>query len=234
MPLCKIADRIVQLNCRYGYTPSLCRDYIVEGVEAEAEFSADEGEIEELRKTAGERFPRGYIESLVLYRKLCSDMLRHDGFLLHGSAVEYDGNAYLFTARSGVGKTTHTMLWLKEFAGEASVINGDKPIIRLVGDKFMVYGTPWSGKENMNANTSAPLKAICFIERGDHNECYPIDKKEAVKLIMQQVMMISDKELMFSELRLVDKMLDSVSSYKLICLPNEDAARTSFNAMVNP
>lgn len=33
------------------------------------------------------------------------------GFYLHSSAVELDGRAYLFSGKSGVGKSTHTRLW---------------------------------------------------------------------------------------------------------------------------
>lgn len=233
MPLCKIADRLVQLNCRYGYTPRLCEEYTVDGGEADFTVSADESEIEELRASSDSKFSSGYLESLIIYRKLCLDMIRHDGFLLHGSAVEYNGGAYLFCAKSGVGKTTHTLLWRSEFGDAVGVINGDKPIIRrMENGTFNVYGTPWSGKENMNTNTSAPLKAICFIERGDHNECVEIDKKEAVKRLMTQVMMLGDRALMMTQIKLIDQMLKSVPTYRLVCLPDSEAAHVSFDAMV--
>ena len=35
------------------------------------------------------------------------------GIMLHSSAVAYKGEAYLFSANSGTGKSTHTSLWLK-------------------------------------------------------------------------------------------------------------------------
>ena len=232
MPLCKIADRIIQLNCRYGYTPRICADYIVEEGEPELVLSADEEEIAAIRSRSEGKMPEGYFESLVLYRKLCADMPLHDGFLMHGSAIEFDGKAYLFTAKSGVGKTTHTMLWKQEFGDAVGIINGDKPILRRIADKFNVYGTPWSGKEHYNTNTSAPLAAICIIERGERNECIELPEREAVKAIMGQVMMHPDKQLAILQLRLIDAMIKSVPVYKMYCLPNAEAAQVAFDAMI--
>ena len=36
------------------------------------------------------------------------NILEHDGYYLHSSAVVLDGKAYLFAAPSGTGKSTHT------------------------------------------------------------------------------------------------------------------------------
>ena len=232
MPLCKIADRIIQLNCRYGYTPRICQDYTVESGEPEVVISATDNEINELKERSEHKLPDGYFESLVIYKKLCADMPRHDGFLMHGSAIEFDSRAYLFIAKSGVGKTTHTMLWKQEFGDAVGIINGDKPILRRVGDGFRVYGTPWSGKEHYNTNTSAPLGAICVIERGDHNECMRLGEKDAVKAVMAQVMMPSDKSMMMLQLRLIDSLIKSVPVYKMICLPDTEAARVAFDTMI--
>ena len=232
MPLCKIADRIIQLNCRYGYTPRICADYAIEDGEPELVLSASEDEIAALRSRSEHKLPDGYFESLVLYRKLCADMPLCDGFLMHGSAVEFDRRAYLFTAKSGVGKTTHTMLWKQEFGDAVSIINGDKPILRRVGEDFNVYGTPWSGKEHYNTNMSAPLSAICVIERGERNECVELSEREAVKAVMGQVMMHSDKTLALRQLRLIDMLIKQVPVYKMYCLPNAEAAHVAFDAMI--
>lgn len=232
MPLCKIADRIIQLNCRYGYTPRICADYAIEDGEPEVVISATDNEINELKERSEHKLPDGYFESLVIYKKLCADMPLCDGFLMHGSAIEFDSRAYLFTAKSGVGKTTHTMLWKQEFGDAVGIINGDKPILRRVGDGFRVYGTPWSGKEHYNTNTSAPLGAICVIERGDHNECMRLGEKDAVKAVMAQVMMPSDKSMMMLQLRLIDMLIKQVPVYKMICLPDAEAARVAFDTMI--
>lgn len=51
-------------------------------------------------------------------------LLEFNGFMLHSSCVCRGGNAYLFSARSGTGKSTHTHLWLSEFP-DAYILNDD-------------------------------------------------------------------------------------------------------------
>ena len=74
---------------------------------------------------------------------------------------------------SGTGKSTHTALWLKNFAPRASIINDDKPAIRIQKDGIFVYGTPWSGKTDQNKNVKVPLQGIAFLERGEENSITP-------------------------------------------------------------
>lgn len=54
------------------------------------------------------------METLAVYRKLAQLLVQEDILLMHGSVVAVDGQAYLFTAKSGIGKTTHTSLWMKQ------------------------------------------------------------------------------------------------------------------------
>ena len=52
------------------------------------------------------------------------EALRYGGIVLHSSCVEKDGQAYLFSAKSGIGKSTHTHLWLTEIPN-TRIINDD-------------------------------------------------------------------------------------------------------------
>ena len=52
-----------------------------------------------------------YLETMAVYRKIEDKLLDYDTILFHGSAVAVDGVGYLFTAKSGTGKSTHTRLW---------------------------------------------------------------------------------------------------------------------------
>lgn len=233
MPLCKFADRLYQLNCRYGYTPRACAAYTESEGEPDAVIFANEEELAAMAAAAGSALPDGYLEYLVIYKKICLDMLLHDGFLMHGSAIECDGRGIIFTAKSGVGKTTHTLLWQQEFGDGVRIINGDKPIIRLdAKGEFRIYGTPWNGKEHFGCNMSAPLRAICFLERDTKNHCEKMDQKEAVRRLMGQVLLPGDKELMFSLLRLVDRLIADVPVFLLHCRPDAEAAHVAFDAIV--
>lgn len=106
-------------------------------------------------------------------------LTEHQGLMLHASAVVVDGWAYLFSADSGTGKSTHTSQWLDYFGDRAFILNDDKPAIRRINGSYQVFGTPWSGKTGQNVNTAAPLAGIAFLERSQNNWITPMTPGEA-------------------------------------------------------
>ena len=158
-------------------------------------------------------------------------LINFDGFLIHSSAVVMDGKAYIFTAPCGTGKSTHTSLWIKEFGNKAFILNDDKPAIRLENGKFVVYGTPWSGKTDKNVNTSADLAGICLLNRGDKNEIQRISGTKAVFGILSQTVRPKNKEYMEKLLELLSNIINDVPVWELHCNMDVEAARVSYNAM---
>ncbi len=159
-------------------------------------------------------------------------LLDFDGFMLHASAVAYENKAYLFSARSGTGKSTHAELWKKYFgADKAVIINDDKPAIRLMDNSFFVYGTPWSGKSDKNLNIKVPLRSIVFIERSETNRIDRIDNKQAIGLIMNQTLRPKQIEKMDKLFDLLDKLLATVPIYKLCCNISEDAVELAYKVI---
>ena len=152
------------------------------------------------------------------------------GILLHSSAVVYNGEAYLFSAPSGTGKSTHTQLWLKRFKG-SYILNDDKPAIMLTDKGVYVYGTPFSGKTDLNVNTGVPLKAICALERGEKNSISRIDNDEALYRILNQTVRPYNEDRMIQVLDILDKILTNVPMYKLYCNTDIEAAEVSYHAM---
>lgn len=168
--------------------------------------------------------------SIKFYYKL----LDFNGFMLHASAVAVDNKAYLFSAESGTGKSTHTWLWQRYFGeNRAVIINDDKPAIRLINNKFYAYGTPWSGKSDKNLNVKIPLQSIIFIERSQENWIDRIDSKEAIRLVLQQTIRPRNIEKMDLLLVLLDKLLKVVPIYKMGCDISEDAVRLAYNTLNN-
>ena len=170
------------------------------------------------------------METLAVYRKIAVGLLDHDVFLMHGSAVAVDGQGYLFTASSGVGKTTHTRLWLAHIPG-ASVVNGDKPLLRFSDGGVEVCGTPWAGKEGMNANVAVPLRAICVLERGAENRIAPLPFLEAYPILLQQSYRPADAAALQKTMQFVRRLGERVKLYRLACNMEPDAARVSYEGM---
>ena len=104
-------------------------------------------------------------------------LLKHQGFMIHASAVEKEGKAYLFSAPSGTGKSTHAQLWRQTFKGEPiRIINDDKPAVCLQNGVFYACGTPFSGKTDKNENRKAPIQGLCMLHRGKTNKIQKIQE----------------------------------------------------------
>lgn len=97
--------------------------------------------------------------------------------LYYRACILYKDNAYLFIAPSGTGKTTHINLW-KKHINDLVIINGDKPIIRLINNEPIIYGTPWMGKERYGCNSKAKLKAVVILHQGQVDKIDKVDKKD--------------------------------------------------------
>ena len=139
-----LADLKIQIEHEYQYMTQFCKDYLSEFDAPNIIASADKKSILK-EKELVPNAPIESCESLCIYRAIAEQLPRFDRFVFHGAAIEYDGSAYLFTAPSGTGKTTHINLWRKYLGDKVDIINGDKPIIK-VNETATVYGTPWAGK----------------------------------------------------------------------------------------
>lgn len=237
-----LADQAIGIRSLYDEVFRLCRDYLSNQpevsfrIETRPEDIAFERE-KSLREAALEGkpallYPDSYLETLAVYRKIALGMLPYDTWLMHGSAVAVDQEAFLFTAPSGTGKTTHTRLWLEQIPG-AFVVNGDKPLLRIRDGFCETCGTPWSGKENMNRNVILPLRSICFLNRSTKNRIEEISFREAAPFLLQQSYRSADPLVMQKTMQLVKALGDCVRFYFLFCNMEPEAALVSWNSMRN-
>lgn len=226
----RLADLNIRVEYRYDYLPRFCKNYLVETHEKVDVFAATCDQ-----RIAAERLvaPTASVyscESLCIYREIAEQLPTLLRFVFHGAAISYKNKAYIFTAPSGTGKTTHISLWQKYIGEGVEIINGDKPIIGF-GDTVTVYGTPWAGKENMQKNTSAPLDGICIIKRGTENKIRKLSPIEVLPHIMNQVYMPQDKEAMDATMKLIDRLITTVPIFILECDISEDAVKASFSEL---
>lgn len=92
--------------------------------DAEADFtvSVSGEEIAAELKREVDITPTG-AEWICILRKIAERLPEYNRFLLHGAAVSYKNKAYIFTARSGTGKTTHIAVWKKLFGDKVDIID---------------------------------------------------------------------------------------------------------------
>ncbi len=226
----RIADLNVEIKNKYSYTDVFCAKYKTDfcGTPDITAYAHDEDMVYEKKNLS--EMKEGYLESLAIYRDISRKILDFNGFILHASIIEKDGVGYAFSAKSGTGKTTHSRLWLEKFP-DAEIINGDKPLVRIMEDKVFAYGTPWCGKEGYNVNEKVPLKALCFIERAQNNSICEIPKEEAVKRIFSQLVIPSSPLLLNKMLDLVEIFVEKTPACLLRCNMDISAAQTAYEFM---
>lgn len=159
--------------------------------------------------------------------------INYGTMLIHSSALIYDGGAYLFSADSRVGKSTHTRLWLKAFGDKVHIMNDDKPVVKLLDNQAVAYGTPFDGGSGIALNEAYPLKAVIFIERGEENYVRIPETKEIIqKLYFQTAHMVGAKTA-DNMLKNFEKLLSLTKFYVLTCNMEISAAYTAFSMIIN-
>lgn len=235
----RLAGLLIGVCAQFPSTKSFFRGYLEEGealftVRVTAEDLLYERE-QALRQAeldgVTRRLSDPYLETLSVLRLIAAQLLSYDTLLFHGAAVAVDGRAYLFTAPSGTGKTTHVRLWLSQIPG-AYVLNGDKPFLRVTEGGVEVCGNPWQGKENYGCNEILPLAAICLLERGAENRIEPIGLEKALGTLLKQTNIPSDDGALLEVLRLMGRLSSRVRLYRLSCNMEPEAALVSAGAML--
>ena len=165
-------------------------------------------------------------------RQFYVHLLSFEGFALHASAVVMDGGAFLFSADSGTGKSTHASLWLSHFGMDrAYVLNDDKPLIRKVEGRYLAYGAPWCGSSGLHKNESAPVKGVAFLARDKADWIRPLSSREALPELLRQSDPLVKKEAAGSLLTLLDDFLQHVPVYLMGCTISENAVCIAHGAM---
>lgn len=238
--VCKIAGLTVAIRAQYESTRQYCASYLCDGKPDFSVAVTDDDIAYEREKCARDDYLMGYpsrvrsdayLETVAVQRKLAERLFAYDTILFHGSVVAVNGIAYLFTAKSGTGKSTHTKLWREVFGDRATMVNDDKPFLKVTDNGILAYGSPWNGKHGLGTNTAVPLRAICILERGEENYIRQITAKKAVYMLLQQSNRPVDGILMPKYMELVGRLADNLFFYCLTCNMETEAATVAYEAM---
>lgn len=226
----KIADIEWTISHRYPHVKKLMDNYIISKAHNKPIpiVSTEEG-IEKIHAVHPE-FDLPYCESDYIYQTIAEQLPGKNRILMHGAAITYGADAFLFTAPGGTGKTTHISLWHRYLEDGVDIVNGDKPILALDEDVF-VYGTPWGGKENWQKNRKASLRAIVLLKQAAVNSIERVDPGLYIPMLMQQVYLPQDEMTGARALELLDELTGRVPFYLLRCDISEEAVRCSFEKL---
>lgn len=225
-----MAGLTVDVACESENAKIFFRDYLTNADRADFSARPDAAE-------AAQRIQEGMsassAELLSLHRSLAEQLPRFDRLLIHGAAIEYQGQGFLFTAPSGTGKSTHIRLWRQYLGSKVGIVNGDKPILNLSGDTPLVCGSPWAGKENWQRPVQVPLKAIILLRRGQSDSIRQVNPSDWLFPLMNQIYRPQNGEALQRTLALTDRLLRGVKVYCLECTPTEAAVQAVFSTLTN-
>lgn len=186
--------------------------YFYEGKDREklmqkATFDEDYREVDlVLSPEYGDRLPE--IEYLATGLFFFEMAIREGFFPFHASAVVHHGEAILFSAPSGVGKSTHADLWLSHLP-DAAYLNDDKPLLSFRDGRLMASGTPWCGKTERTAALTVPVKAIVFLFRGEKPRIRILSESVRMALLMKNGFRSRKRETAETVLSVWDRILNS-------------------------
>lgn len=247
----RLANRYIEIKNLYHFIEDYCIDYVIKDTKKlpvpdfsikvvieDIDYERDKSAAEDIKEGIPIRyFTDQYLETLAVYRKIAEQMLSYDTILFHGSVIAVDGEGYLFTAKSGTGKSTHTRLWRETFGDRAVMVNDDKPLLRITKEGVTAYGTPWDGKHRLSTNTSVPLKGICIIERAADNHIVRLDTKEQLRsaypMMVQQTHKSSNPANARRTMELIDRLMEAVPIYRLSCNMEPEVAKVAYEGMQN-
>lgn len=236
----RIAGQVAAVNALFESSRDYCRDYLCDekpdfsvaitpadiALEREKTARTDRAEGVSVRNVSDAQ-----LEITAIQRKIAESLFAHNVLLFHGSVVAVDGEAYLFTAKSGTGKSTHTRLWRELLGDRAVMVNDDKPFLRVCEKGVLACGSPWNGKHRLGNNICVPLKAICVLERGVENSITEISAAQALFMLLQQSNRPAEANLLPKYLELVDAVAARVAFYRLQCNMEIEAAEVAYKAL---
>lgn len=235
MEIAGVAFQVIPL---YETTRFYCRDYLTDRepeymIRVQPEYlgleqllldwEADE---EGLKRR---KFPEPFLERSFIQRRVAEMLLERGVILMHGSTVAVDGQAYLFTAPCGTGKSTHTRLWREVFGDRAVMVNDDKPFLRFEEDAVLACGSPWTGKHGLGCNVSFPLRGICILHRGSDNNIQRADLSEVRDFLLHQCFI--PEEGREEAIALAERLMKRVPIWGMECTKDHQAATAAWLAM---
>ena len=236
----RIAGHNIGVISLFDSTRDYCRVYLTEA-EPETTVTVTREDLEfqqaTLRQEALEeglrirQFTDPFLDRAAIQQKTAEYLFDRDILMLHGSTVALDGKGYLFTAKCGTGKSTHTRLWRQVFGDRAVMVNDDKPFLKITETAVTAFGSPWSGKHGLDSNIAVPLQGICILERGQENRIWPIAPEEAIPMLLHQGYVPLALEKREKYRQLVEKLAQNTPLWRMACTKDPEAAWVSAAAM---
>lgn len=181
-----------------------------------ARVGLDDSELKFMLRTYQEPPTGQYLEYSELCRRTSDTLLPFGRAVFHSLSFLWRDRAWLVTAPSGTGKTTHYLQWKRQFSDELTIMNGDKPLIAVENGRISVHPSPWYGKEGMHRSTSADLAGIILLKQSKTNTMRRLTIREATAPLYAQFLYSAQNAEQVAEVSAIETaMLESVPVWLL-------------------
>jgi hypothetical protein len=145
------------------------------------------------------------------------------GFLLHAASAVRNGRAFLFSGRSGAGKTTLSSLAPPDVA----LLSDEISYVKRTAGGYVAFGTPFAGELGKSGNNvSAPVAACYLLAQGAENRIDPVEPTEALQALLGNVLFFAeDPELVRSVFESACRFVDEVPLRRLTFRPDRHVWR---------
>lgn len=151
-------------------------------------------------------------------------MIVHGALILHCAYIECRGKGILFSAPSGVGKSTQAALWEKYRNGK--VINGDRALLRKDDGKWMACGWPVCGSSGICHQKNVPIHAIVMLQQGQENQVVRLSPGKAFGQIYPQITINQwNPEFVQTAMNGIEDLILQVPVWELTCDISEGAVQ---------
>ena len=230
----KIANFITEFTPKYNTLKQLAKPFEYNGNDnPKIILELSDEELDSIYKKMENDVTLEQAEEFAYASKFNRTIIQYNAMLVHSSAIVINNQAYLFSAKSGVGKSTHTKLWQKAFGSDkVKIINDDKPVVRITDGNCIAYGTPFDGGSGIATNLSAPLKAIIFLERGEENSIRKATTSEIIQNLYLSTIHFVSKDIADSMLVNFDNLIKCADFYILTCNTDVSAAYVAYDTLI--
>lgn len=151
-------------------------------------------------------------------------MLREGRILLHACCVDTVFGGILFSGRSGIGKSTQGDLWCEY--ENATLINGDRPVVYKKGGSWMAFGSPYAGSSKCHINRCTPVRAVVMLQQAETCEIRKLSKVEAFRRLYEQITVSAwDQKCVETACGATEEFVMEIPVYELMCTPDVNAVK---------
>jgi hypothetical protein len=153
---------------------------------------------------------------------------------IHASAIAVKNEGCAFVGPSGIGKSTHSRLWLQHVP-DSRLLNDDQPVLRQLPDGTVrLYGSPWSGKTSCYCNEGVALKALFFMEQALENQLTRLTGIETFQKLMKFTSLMGRDTVTFRAISSTQASISgAIPAYLFRNFPTKEAVMFSHKAFAD-